>query len=237
VPSIRSIAQTIGRLGIVDGSLWATGRILSIASANRCRLYRYYFVAQPVPSTRLAPEHGPTGIVLRKIEPGDPLVMQFPRPQSVIAERYRMGAVCLAAEKQGRFIGFIWLKQIEYPEDEVRCNYVLEPPGVSAWDFDVYIDPDFRFGRTFVRLWDFANAWLRGSGCHWSLSRISAFNSQSIAAHDRLGTRRIGSAIFLRFGRRSQLALLDRAPFVHVSWRDAHAPTVHLTAPSDNQRS
>lgn len=143
-----------------------------------------------------------------------------------------MGAVCLAAENRDRFIGFIWLKEVEYPEDEVRCNYLLEPRGVSAWDFDVYIDPAFRFGRTFVRLWDCANAWLRERGYRWSLSRISAFNPESIAAHDRLGTRRIGSAIFLRLGE-LQVAFLDRAPFVHVGWGGDQTPTLRLAAPND----
>lgn len=167
---------------------------------------------------------------MRRVERNDPLVKQFPRPAEIIAERYRMGAVCLAAEKQGRFMGFVWLKAAEYPEDEVRCRYVLEPAATAAWDFDVYVEPAFRYGRTFARLWECANDWLRERGYRWSLSRISAFNPESIAAHRRLGTRRIGSAIFLRFGR-GQIALFDRAPFVHVGWRPEQAPTLRLRAP------
>jgi hypothetical protein len=228
--SLRSIAETIRRLGLVDGSLWATARVVSKASGNRFRLYRYYFVAQPVAARALAPSRGSSAVTLRWTEPGDPLIAQFPRPREVIAERYRMGAVCLTAEKAGKFVGFIWLKEHAYFEDEVRCHYVLEPAGICAWDFDVYIEPGYRFGRAFVRLWDGANVWLRERGCQWCLSRISAFNPESMAAHDRLGTRRMGSATFLRLGS-LQVAFLDRAPFLHIGWRSEQAPTLRLAAP------
>lgn len=229
VPSLRSIYATIRRLGIVDGSLWATARVASIATFGRLFVQRYYFVAQPVPATADA-TRASTGVALRPIARDDPLVAQFPRPREVIAARYDMGAVCLAAERQGRFVGFVWLKEIEYPEDEVRCRYRLEPANLAAWDFDVYVDPAYRYGRTFARLWEFAHAWLRERGYRWSLSRISAFNPESIAAHQRLGTRRIGSAIFVRAGN-AQLAILDCAPFVHVGWRHEQAPILRLRAP------
>lgn len=228
---LRSLGEMVRRLGLPSALLWGTARAISMASADRWRLIRYRFVAQPVAAGPLAPEGRRSALVIRRVDAGDSLVAQFPRPPAVIAERFRMGAVCLAAEIDGRFAGFLWIKESQYPEDEVRCVYRIEPAADAVWDFDVYIEPAFRFGRTFARLWDAANAWLRERGYRWSLSRISAFNPDSLAAHRRLGTRIVGSATFIRVGR-AQIAFLDRAPFMHVGWRDEQAPTFRLRPPS-----
>jgi GNAT superfamily N-acetyltransferase len=230
---LRSLNAMVRRLGLSSGLLWAASRTVSIASTDRFRILRYCFVAQPVPDFPLAPENRASAIHIRRVEAGDPLVAQFPRPSDVIADRFRMGAVCLAAETHDRFVGFLWIKESQYPEDEVRCHYVLEPSTGAVWDFDVYIDPAFRFGRTFARLWDTANTWLRERGYRWTLSRISAFNPDSLAAHRRLGIREVGAATFVRVDR-IQIAFLDRAPFVHVGWRDDQAPTLRLRPPPKN---
>jgi hypothetical protein len=230
MPSLRSINQTVRRLGIPDGPLWALSRIISIVSGNRCRLHRYYFVAQPVRDAPLARAERTPFVSFRAVEAADPLTVQFPRPADVIARRYAIGALCLAAEREHTFIGFIWLKERSYPEDEVRCCYVLEPAHVAVWDFDVYIDPAYRAGRTFARLWDSANEWMRQRGYRWTLSRISAFNPDSLAAHRRLGTRRIGSATFLCMAS-VQIAMLDHPPFLHVGWRESQFPSVRLHPP------
>jgi hypothetical protein len=209
--------------------LYMIGTALSRGSGGRVRLLRYRFVAQPVTRPHEHPSPG-TSVVVRQIAQDDAMVAQFPRPASVIAERFRMGANCFVAERQGRFLGFLWLKQERYLEDEVRCLYVLEPMSNAVWDFDVHVEPAFRLGRTFVRLWDYANAWMHEHGYAWTISRISAFNHNSLAAHGRFGIVPLGTATFLRFGR-LQLALLDQAPFVHAGWRDDQAPTLHLRPP------
>ena len=172
---LRSLGEMVRRLGLPSALLWGTARAISMASADRWRLIRYRFVAQPVAAGPLAPEGRRSALVIRRVDAGDSLVAQFPRPPAVIAERFRMGAVCLAAEIDGRFAGFLWIKESHYPEDEVRCVYRIEPAADAVWDFDVYIEPAFRFGRTFARLWDAANAWLRERGYRWSSaeSRLS----------------------------------------------------------------
>ena len=63
-----------------------------------------------------------------------------------------------------QFAGFLWLQIPRYVEDEVRCVYEMEPAGAAAWDYDVYVEPDFRFGKAFVRLWDAAH---RASARAW----------------------------------------------------------------------
>jgi GNAT superfamily N-acetyltransferase len=217
---------------VLNALLWKAARAVSLLSGGNCRIQRYYFVAQPIPASALLAESPGRTISIRRVEVDDPLVAQFPRPREVIAARFQMGAACFAAEREGRFIGFAWIKEAEYREDEVRCRFVLEPATRAAWDFDVYIDPAFRFGRTFARLWDHVNQWLREHGYRWSLSRISAFNADSLAAHRRLGMRSIGSATFVCAGA-LQLTLIGQAPFVHLSWRDDDVPAVRLRPPRD----
>ena len=231
MPSLDALEEAIRRLGFVNAALLAASRALSAASHGRCRLYRYHFVAQPIPRKPIVRAERSSTMLIRRVDHNDPLVAQFPRPAQVIEQRFRIGAQCLAAEKDGRFAGYIWLKEDEYPEDEVRCRYVLEPAGDAIWDFDVYVSPAFRLGRTFVRLWEFANTMLRATGYHWSLSRISGFNPESLAAHARLAVRRIGSATFLRLGA-LQISLFDRRPWIHVGWRESHVPSLRLQGPA-----
>jgi hypothetical protein len=100
-----------------------------------------------------------------------------------------------------------------------------------VWDFDVYVAPEFRLGRLFARLWDFTNSELRAQGFRWTISRISAFNPESLAAHSRLGARRLGSAMFLVAGP-LQVSFASLPPYVHVGWHDQMRPTFFLI-PSD----
>jgi hypothetical protein len=226
---LRALVEAIDRLGVGTGLLFALATVVSRGSAGRVRIHRYHFVAQPL-SAPAQPASRVNSTVIRHVGADDPLVAQFPRPPNVIAERFRMGAVCIAAEREGKFVGFLWLKESRYPEDEVRCLYVLEPSNATVWDFDVHVEPAYRLSRTFARLWDSANEWMGERDYRWTISRISAFNRESLAAHRRLGIRRIGTATFLRLGT-VQVALLDRAPFVHASWRDAQAPVLRLGPP------
>ncbi|HEY8351300.1 MAG TPA: hypothetical protein VIK87_02045, partial [Sphingomonadales bacterium] len=98
----------------------------------------------------------------------------------------------------------------------------------TAWDFDVYVAPEHRMGRTFARLWAAANEYLRARGVRWSLSRISGYNPASFNSHKRLGARVIGRASFLRIGN-WQLMWSNRAPYLHLS-RKAQ-PRLRVRAP------
>lgn len=217
-------------LGTRELLLYALHRGLEAVSGGRARLVRYRFVAQPLGR--------PGGAVLRPdastrlaLEAADgPLVAQFPRPPAVIQARYRQGAHCLAATVKGEFAGYIWWQHQQYEEDEVRCLYVLAEPRHCVWDFDVYVVPRLRLGRTMARLWQAVDEHLAAQGVRWSLSRISTFNPGSLSSHARLGTVDCGSATFVVLGR-LQLAVLDRAPWLHLSWRPDQRPVVTLPAP------
>lgn len=221
--SVRQLAKT---LGAGTAACYAVARLLEIATRGTLRLVSYRFVAQPVPQDGETAPARAGAIELRRLQAGDPLVAQLPRPPAVIARRFRDGAHCLAAIKGEKLVGFLWFKEREYVEDEVRCCYRFNPTA-AVWDFDVYIDPEFRLGRLFARLWDFANRELRARGYRWTLSRISAFNPASLAAHARLGARRLGATVFIVAGP-VQVSFASCAPYVHLGWRDDMRPVLTL---------
>jgi hypothetical protein len=219
----KSAAGTFGRL---NGGLYAIHRLLDSFGGA---LHRYEFVAQPVPLTPLLSGARGRSIAVRLLEADDPVLLQMPLTRNVIARRAAQGAVCFGAFKDEVMIGCLWLCLGPYEEDEVRCRFLPHPTGRASWDFDVYLRPDQRLGPGFARLWDTANAYLRERGVRWSVSRISAFNPRSLAAHARLGTRRIGSAIFLCLGR-LQVALSSIPPHIHFSHGPSRVPVFRLDA-------
>lgn len=223
------LRRTIAELGVLNSLLYAVAKGLSRLT-RRAYLHRYYFVAQPIASTaRLGPRRG-QAVQVRRLPPDDPGVHAIGRPAEVIRQRFAQGALCFGAFSEDRLIGCLWLILGPYIEDEVRCRFVPAPAGRAAWDFDVYIDPAHRLGFAFARLWDTANAFLTEQGVRWTVSRISAFNPGSLAAHRRLGARRIGSALYLGMGS-WQLMLADTRPYVHVGFRPEHVPELTLTPP------
>lgn len=219
------------QFGICEGLYYLTAKALSAASRGTITLVRYHFVAQPVPENAATTRSHPSPkSTVRIISAGDPLAASFPRPAGVIEGRFANGSTCFAAETNSRFAGLLWLAHDAYEEDEVRCRYVLHDPIHCVWDYDVYVEPDFRIGRTFSRLWESANAHLAAQGVRWSLSRISPFNPASLAAHRRLGIHTIACASFLKWGG-MQLSLLDRWPYIHLSFTDRR-PVLRLCPPA-----
>lgn len=226
----ETIRSAFTHLGPLNGLLYLTGRALQRISGGRANIIRYNFVAQPVPTGQIASLRPNQKVVTRFVTRDDPVVARFPRPKSVIARRFANNAECLVIESDGEFAGFLWLAYDHYDEDEVRCRYKLESSMARAWDYDVYIVPRFRIGRSFARLWTAANAHLSAQGIHWSISRISAFNPGSLAAHRSLGIRNIGVATFICIGR-LQFGVFDIAPFVSLSVSRRNFPTISLPAP------
>jgi hypothetical protein len=231
----HKIREPLKLFGWVDGGLYLAATVLANISRGRCGLLKYYFVAQPVAPEPLA-VRGAADVVIRLVPQSDPLLSKFPRPPAVIRARYAQGACCFAACKNQEFIGYAWVVFGRYQEDEVRCLFLPSPPDKAAWDFDVYVEPKYRIGRAFLRLWDAVNCYLRERGYQWTLSRISAFNRHSLTSHGRLGSVRLGSAVFLRLGP-AQLTFSSCKPRVHVSLSQRTYPTLRLTAPSQPVRT
>ena len=164
---------------------------MQAVSGGRACLIRYYVVAQPVPKPFVPVCRLSETEKVYEAGPEDALVGFFPRPREVIASRFERGHVCLLAAKNDTFAGFLWFAQERYDEDEVYCRFVLTEPESCVWDYDVHVEPPFRMGRTFARLWDAANQRFADSGIEWSCSRISAFNRQSLQSHQRLGIHKM----------------------------------------------
>jgi hypothetical protein len=225
--SVIGFSHTIRHLGWLDGWLYALARVLAGISGNRIRIHKYYLVAQPVAKKSWLSPHRGQSFEIRRVAEFDPLVRQFRRPDWAASYRFNQGAVCLAALKGGTLVGFLWLTLGPYQEDEVRCRYVPLPLGRSAWDFDVHVEPEYRNGIAFLRLWDEANSFLTAHQIRWSLSRISAFNSGSILSHSRMGTRPIGAATFLCIGP-WQIAVSTVSPYFHFSTHAKSFPTYAL---------
>lgn len=212
-------------LGWVNALLYALARLLRGAGIQ---LYRYYFVAQRVPAAETGRGHGKR-VDVRPVAALAEIPWGYPRPRDVLAQRLRQGSHSLAAWREGELAGFLWYRFGGYQEDEVRVRYRLASPR-SAWDYDVYVQPRLRLGPTFARLWQEAHRRLRRHGVRWTCSRISAFNPDSLRAHARLGTVRLGSATFLVLGRR-QCMLASVAPYLH--WSAGPASFPHLTFDTD----
>ena len=224
---IRSVFK---QFGWIDGALYGISRVLEMASGHRLRLVKYYLVAQPIGARSASPVRQDASATIRRIERDDPLVAHLPRPQAIMSRRFDAGATCTALLMRGEFAGFIWLQSGCYEEDELRCTFVLQMQKVSVWDFDVYVEPKYRIGRAMARLWSHVDAELAAQGIQWSFSRISAFNSASLASHARLGAEVCGSAVFVLIGP-LQLSWLPEFPYVHASFSELHRPVVRLRPP------
>jgi GNAT superfamily N-acetyltransferase len=148
----------------------------------------------------------------------------------VIDWRFRDDGICFTATKSGKFVGFLWLHDHPYQEDEVNCLFAPMPQHLAVWDYDVYVEPEVRAGRAFVRLWSAAHDYLRERGVRWTMSRISAFNPGSLGAHERMGARRVGSAFFLCLGS-FQVASLTTGPRLHFSRVGGRPPVARIPVP------
>lgn len=219
----KSIYHLAMNIGMLNTMLYVSDRAMASASRGSVRVHKYYFVAQPVPSKKSLQRARGSRLQLRQVLPGDKAIEQFPRPKDVIDQRYQQGARCIAAFRDSRFVGYLWHVRDRYMEDEVRATFTMMPQGSAAWDFDVHIEPAFRIGVAFLRLWDEANALLASEGMRWSYSRISAYNAESLRAHARLGTIGKGMAVFFKAGK-CQLMLSTVNPYIHLSFSPRSSP-------------
>ena len=230
---IKKIINNFHQLGAIEGGWYCLAVFLRKTSRDHIKLFRYIFVAQPIPnspSTFLRPT---SKIDVGFVTLNDPLVGAFPPPYKVIKKRFDDGNICIAAKNEGRFAGYIWIANDRYDEDEVRCRYQLGVQNNSVWDFDVYVHPEYRLGRCLARLWDFTSAYLTHTGKKWSFSRIAASNLGSMRSHRRLGIRTLFTASFFCIGD-FQLMLSLHKPFIHISFSSSQIPTLYFDIRSSN---
>jgi hypothetical protein len=228
---ISKLRDAFRTFGLLDGSLFLLGRALGRLSSGQWRIQRYVLVAQPVASVTLAGPARSASLEIRPVELEEARGLEWQRPMAVIERRYRDGAFCLGAFMKGKFVGFQWATVGPYEEDDVRSRFIPTPEGEAAWDFDIWVAPEYRVGRVFVRLWEAMNANLHGRGVNWSMSRISAFAPDSIRSHARLDAERVGWSLYLVAGT-VQFTLMSQAPFFHLSGSGHRRPVLHVRAPA-----
>lgn len=232
--ALSRLRRPIPDMPLMDALLYRLSRIAQRLSARRIRVVKYRLTAQPVAPAPLLPARNAGAVSVERIDADHclyaSLLAQSPRPPAVIRERFAHGAICFAAFKADALLGFLWLQHDAYDEDEVRCLFLPQPPAQAAWDFDVWVHPAHRASRVFLRLWDAAFAYLRSSGVQWTMSRVNAYNPESLQSHQRLGAMMVGTATFLCVGERQWLRVQGSASLRRQPDR-AGRPVLCISAP------
>lgn len=226
----KKIADTFKEFGVLNGVLYLLSRILTLFSKRVCFI-KYYIYCQPVDLKCFPSQRRFKNISVFEITSDDKNSrLDFPsRPQEVIDQRFQQSARCFVAYKNKIFNGFLWFVKDRYTEDEIRCRYVLHPTGSLVWDFDVYVEPKARLGGTFLKLWSETFNVLDREGVNWSLSRISAFNMNSLRSHEKLGAYKVGSVAALSIFS-LQILFTTFKPYFSVTV--SACPDVHVFVPN-----
>ena len=210
------LAGVFNHFGFAAGSLYLMDRLLRTLSP-RLGLQVYELMAQPVSPMPLLPPARTRHLSFAEIARGDPAIDLMPARTDIKAQRFEQGAKCLGVYRKGQWIGYVWFRFGSYDEDEVRCTYVLAAPEHSAFDFDLVVLPEHRMGTAFASFWHAANEYLRERGAHTTYRRMTRFNVASRNAHARLGSRRVGQAVFLQAWTLEAMVASVR-PYVALSW-------------------
>lgn len=212
---MSKLAGAFRDFGIAAGLLYLADHALRRLSP-RLGLQVYELMAQPIGAAPLLPAARTRALSFAEIRRGDPAVELMPAREDIKAQRFDQGAKCLGVYRKGALIGYIWFRFGSYDEDEVRCTYVLAAPEQSVFDFDLVVLPEHRMGTAFASIWHAANEYLRERGVVASYSRMTRFNLASRNAHARLGSVRVGRAVFLQaWGLEAMLSSVH--PYVALS--------------------
>lgn len=226
---LQRITGPFREFGFAPGLLYAIDRVLSSLSP-RLRLYVYDFMVQPITDKPLLPRGFKKQLVVREIKSGDPEIALMPVRPDVMAARLKRNATCLGAFKNDALIGYMWFCNPSYDEDEVRCTYVVQPAREAVFDFDFYLFPEHRMGLGFVALWNGANEFLTQRGVRYTFSRLTRFNIASRRAHQHLGWKVVGRALFFQAWQ-VEAMLATVFPYIHLSL--TKASRVRLTLHGD----
>ncbi len=225
---LARVLSPLREFGVVAGLVYSLDRL-----CHRLRvpiqLFFYALTVQPLAGTARLPSSLAKSIEVREIGPGDPELAEMPVAAERLAQRFAQPTVCLGAFRKSRLTGYLWLCLGPYQEDEVRCVFEPQPAELAAWDFDVYVFPEFRLGPGFVALWDGASAYLRSRGYRFTCSRVSRFNPASLRAHKHFRTETVGQALFVH-ARRFQAMIATVRPYVHIAFNGSSRPTVPVSA-------
>jgi hypothetical protein len=211
----QTLTNAWREFGLGIGSVYLIDQAL-IRLSDHTRLRFYELMVQPITEPPLVAERYTRSFSYREIKAGDPEVDRMPARSDIKATRFEQGARCLGAFRGEEFVGYMWFTHDRYLEDEVRCVFDVHPTDSTVFDFDFYLFPEYRMGLAFIGLWEGANRYLYERGIRYTYSRITRFNTASRRAHDHLGWRRVGRAVFLKLWN-FEWMIAGVKPYVHVS--------------------
>jgi len=177
---------------------WRILNRIEAASAGAIAVRAYAIVLQPVAARALLAPSSRPGIEVRSAAESGVLELIPNRPRAELKRRMQNGDVGFIAVDKTAYAGHLWISRKDFDETEAHCRFELPRSTNIAWDYDLHIDPRYRMGRAFTRLWDAAFAYLRSIGATATLSRIALANSQSLSSHRALHAREIGRTFFIR---------------------------------------
>ncbi len=225
----QAIKSAWREFGVGGGTIYLIDQAL-LRLGPSTRLQYYELMVQPIPEEPLIPERFTRSLSYREIVEGDPQVERMPARDDIKAARFANGSLCLGTYKGEELIGYMWFAFERYDEDEVRCIFELNPAREAVFDYDFYLFPKHRMGLGFISMWDGANRFLRERGVRYTYSRLTRFNVASRKAHDHLGWKRLGRAVFLKLWG-LELMVSDVRPRVHLSLSSRNP--VHISLQPD----
>lgn len=126
----------------------------------------------------------------------DEMLHSFPLLPEMISFRFRQNSVCFVVIKNEEPIGFLWIVQGTYHEDQMLLDICLGSE--SAWDYGLWIHEKHRLSPAVITLWEAAFNYLETKGVKWIYSRITTINNTSLNVHARLGGCIIGKLLFIK---------------------------------------
>jgi hypothetical protein len=210
------------------GAIYGLDRVLRRIHPH-LGLVMYDLMAQPITDKPLLPAGLARNLSFRELAADSSEVAAMAARPEIKAQRFAQGATALGVFRKDTLLGYVWFCTGRYVEDEVRCVYVMQHPEVAVFDFDLVVVPESRMGLGFAALWHCANQYLTARGVRTSYSRVTRFNVASRLAHQRLGARRFGTALFLQVAS-VEVMLASVQPYVSFSVGPSTQPQLVLDA-------
>ena len=203
------IAGVFRDFGSVGGIVYLADRALSALSPD-CRLHFYELMVQPITGKPLLAGKFSAQLETRVIRAGDPEIALMPVRPEIMAARLRQQATCIGAFKRGAMIGYMWFcEKSELRVDEVRCTYVL-----ASLQNSVSISIS-TYSRSIEWVWGLSHCGTveripERPRHRYTFSRLTRFNVASRRAHQHLGWKVVGRALFLQLGRLELMGMATR---------------------------
>lgn len=190
-------------------------------------LHYYHFYRQPIEAPPARKSNRRSAFSFSWHESFSPAMLSLPRPETRLRERFRQKTACLLGTKGDQVVSCAWFAYQTYEEDEVWCRYDFSRSPESVWDYDIFVAPPYRMGRAFHLTWQSAAAALHAAGYRRTLSRISAYNPNSIKSHEKLGALRCGSAMYLKLWA-LQIMASNKSPYLHITASEKGRPVLYF---------